>query len=59
MRTYVATTGVIFALLAIAHVFRVVQEGQQLAADPFFIGTTAVAAAMSAWAWRVLHAAQR
>ncbi|MEP6990938.1 MAG: hypothetical protein ABJA80_08425 [bacterium] len=59
MRTYVVTTGVIFALLAIAHVFRVVQEGQQVATNPFFAGITVAAAAMSVWAWRVLRAGQR
>ena len=54
MRAYVATTGVIFALLAVAHVWRVAAEGRHVA-DPFFIAITALAAAISAWAWWVLR----
>jgi hypothetical protein len=54
VRAYVATTGVIFALLTLAHLWRVVAEGRQVA-DAFFILVTAAAAAMSVWAWRVLR----
>jgi hypothetical protein len=54
MKAYVMTSGVIFALLAVAHVLRVVAEGAHLAGEPFFILTTLAAIGMSVWAWRVL-----
>jgi hypothetical protein len=53
MRLYVLTTGVIFALLAVAHVFRVIQESHHLASDPWFLIITLVAAALSVWAFTV------
>ena len=56
MRAYVLTSGIIFALLAVAHVLRVAAEGTRLAMEPFFILTTLAAIAMSAWAWRVIPA---
>jgi hypothetical protein len=54
MRAYVLTSGIIFALLAVAHVLRVAAEGAHLAMEPFFILTTLAAIAMSVWAWRVM-----
>ena len=53
MRLYVLTTGVIFALLAVAHVFRVIQESHHLASDPWFLIITVAAAALSVWAFAV------
>ena len=56
MKAYVFTTGALFALLVVAHVWRAIEEGPHLATDPAFIIITAFAAAMSFWAWRVLKA---
>ena len=53
MRVYVLTTGVIFALLAVAHVFRMVAERHTLATDPWFLIITLVAALLSVWAFMV------
>ena len=55
MKAYVMTTGSIFALVVAAHVWRAVEEGPHLAADPVFILTTAIAAALGVWAWRVVR----
>ena len=55
MRAYVMTTGVVFALLALAHVWRVFVEGRSLATNPWFIIVTVAATAMSLWAWRLLR----
>jgi len=55
MKAYVATTGVLFALLVLVHVWRAVEEGQHLAKDPAYIVITALAAAMAFWAWLVLR----
>jgi hypothetical protein len=53
MKAYVMTTGSVFGLLVLAHVWRVVEE-VHLARDPAFIFTTAIAAALCVWAWRLV-----
>jgi hypothetical protein len=58
MKSYVMTTGVVFGLLTLAHVWRVIAEGSRVA-DPFFILITAAAAALTLWAWRLLSASPR
>ena len=57
MRAYVVTTGVIFGLLVVAHVWRAVVEGPHLATDPWYILITLAAAGLCLWAWRVLKSA--
>ena len=57
MRAYVGTTGVIFGLLVVAHVWRAVVEGPHLATDPWYVLITLAAAGMCLWAWRVLKSA--
>jgi hypothetical protein len=59
MRAYVMTTGVLFGLIAVAHVWRVFEEGAGLAADPFFILLTVAAAALCLWAWRLIRVSTR
>jgi hypothetical protein len=63
MRGYLATTGVIFALLALAHVLRTIAEWSRLATDPGFIlegpGIGLAAAALCFWAWRLLRVSAR
>jgi hypothetical protein len=53
MRAYVITTGAIFGLIILAHVWRVIEEGPRLATDPTFVFTTLVSVALSLWAWRL------
>ncbi len=54
MKTYVITTGVVFAALVIAHVARLFAEGPRLLTEPFFVLMTAAAAALAVWAgWLV------
>ncbi|HEX8849750.1 MAG TPA: hypothetical protein VF761_09495 [Gemmatimonadaceae bacterium] len=55
MRVYVATTGVLFALLAVLHVWRAVAESASLAHDPWYLVITLAAAALSIWAMVVLR----
>lgn len=55
MKSYVITTGSLFALLVVLHVWRAVEEGPQLAARPEYVVVTALAAAMCFWAWRVFR----
>ena len=55
MKAYVVTTGSVFGVLVLAHVWRAVEEGPHVATDPWFVLFTVVAAALSIWAWRVLR----
>lgn len=59
MKAYLITTGTMFALLALLHLWRAVQESGQLAQDPWFLVITVVAAALSVWAFRLLRATPR
>ena len=59
MKAYVTITGVVFGLITVAHIWRVFEEGSHLATDPWYVAITAVAAALSLWAWRVLHRSSR
>jgi hypothetical protein len=55
MRAYVATTGVLFALILAAHVARVLTEGAALVREPVFIATSIVSLAVSVWAVALLR----
>jgi hypothetical protein len=59
MRAYVMTTGVLFGLIAMAHAWRVFEEGPGLATDPWFILLTVAAAALCLWAWRLIRLSPR
>jgi tetrahydromethanopterin S-methyltransferase subunit E len=59
MRAYVTTTGVIFGLLALVHIWRAVVEGPHLATDPWYVLITLIAAGLCLWAWRVLRGSPR
>jgi hypothetical protein len=55
MKAYVVTTGVLFALLTLVHLWRIALEGAQLLTNPWWVGITVGAAALSVWAWRVVR----
>lgn len=55
MKGYVVTTGVIFALIVVAHVWRVIEEGARLLSDPWWVTMTLAAAGLSVWAVRLLR----
>ena len=55
MKAYVITTGAVFGLLVVAHIWRAIEEGPRLAKDPFYIVITIASAALCFWAWRVLR----
>ncbi len=58
MKAYVTTTGAIFGLLTLAHVWRIIEE-RHLASDPWYLLITVAAAALSVWAWLVLRRSSR
>jgi drug/metabolite transporter (DMT)-like permease len=63
MKAYLLTTGTLFALLALMHLWRTVEDWPRLSSDPSFVlGVAAigvVAAAMSFWAFRLLRSPAR
>jgi hypothetical protein len=55
MKAYIMTTGAVFGLLVVAHIWRIIEEGPDLAKDPLYIVITIAAAALCLWAWRLLR----
>ncbi|MGH9896456.1 MAG: hypothetical protein ACREA0_31555 [bacterium] len=53
MRAYIMTTGAVFGLLSLAHLWRISLE-RHLATDPWFILITVAAGSMCIWAGRLL-----
>lgn len=50
-----SATGALFGLLTLAHIWRVIEEGPQLAREPWYVLITITAAALCLWAWRLLR----
>jgi H+/Cl- antiporter ClcA len=59
VKAYVITTGVVFGLLTLVHIWRVIEEGRQMATDPWWVLITVAAAGLSLWAWLVLWRSSR
>lgn len=59
MKAYIAITGIIFVLVAVAHVLRIVQEGWGPASNPWFIGSTLLSVSLSVWALRLFLQTRR
>ena len=59
MKAYVITSGVVFGLLVVAHIWRVFEEGSAVTKNPFFIASTLLAAALFIWACRTLRTMSR
>jgi len=63
MKAYLIITGTLFALLALAHLWRTIVEWSRLAGDPWFVlqgpGIGVAAAALCFWAWRLVRVSAR
>ena len=55
MKCYLITTGTVFGLITLIHVWRALAEWPRLAKDPFFVLLTFAAAALCFWAFRLLR----
>jgi hypothetical protein len=53
MKAYVLTTGIVFALIVVAHTVRIFAEGPHLIMEPSFAFTSALAIALFVWACRL------
>ena len=58
MKAYVTTTGVVFGLLTVAHIWRLSVE-QHLASDPWYVAITVAAAVLSSWAFYVIRRSKK
>lgn len=54
MKAYVITTGTMFALITVAHVWRMTIE-PGVATEPAYVALTLLAAGLGVWAWRLLR----
>ncbi len=60
MKAYLAITGVLFALLALVHLYRIAHEWNGFNGDFWFVFVTAaIALAFAAWAWRLFMGLNR
>lgn len=59
MKAYLLSTGTVFGLLTIVHIWRAIVETTTLARDPWFLLATAVAAALCVWAFYLLRKMRR
>jgi hypothetical protein len=55
MKTYIITTGVLFGLITVVHIWRIIEEWPHLATEPWYVLLTVASAALCIWAWRVLR----
>ena len=57
MKRYIATTGLVFAAITVAHIARVALEGWRVA-DPWWVALTIATSALAVWAWRLVRRPQ-
>ena len=59
IRAYLFTTGAVFGIITIAHIWRLMAESRALAHDPWFILMTLVTAGLCVWAVRLYRLTAR
>ena len=59
MKAYLITTGVVFGLITLAHIWRAVAEGSHVATDPVFVLLTILSTGLCVWAFRLLKHSSR
>jgi hypothetical protein len=55
MKAYLTITGIVFALILVAHAARVISEGLWLMTEPTFMATSIAALGLAAWALVLLR----
>lgn len=58
MRSYLATTGILFVLLTVAHIVRAFQE-THLVREPWFWLVTVIPGVLAVWALKLFRKAPR
>ncbi len=52
MKAYLLTTGILFAVITVAHVWEVVDRGRLLSSDALIL---ALSIGLTVWAWRLVR----
>ena len=52
MKAYVVTTGTVFGLITIVHLWRMIEE-RKMGTEPWYILITLATGALCLWAWRL------
>jgi hypothetical protein len=55
VKSYVVTSGIVFALVTLAHLTRIIAEGAHLLRETAFVILTLIAVALTVWAFQVLR----
>ena len=55
IRAYLLTTGSVFGLITVAHIWRVIAESTALGRNPWFILITVLAGGLCVWAFRLFR----
>lgn len=59
MKAYLVTTGSLFGLITIVHIWRMMVESGVATRDPWVVGMTVLSAALCAWAGRLFMTSRR
>ena len=59
MKAYLITTGTVFGLITLAHIWRMFAEGSRLVKEPVFLLLTLVAVGLCVWAWLLVARSSR
>jgi uncharacterized membrane protein len=59
VKAYVISTGALFGLLTVAHLWRMISAEPEMARDPWYILITVAAAALCFWARSLLRRSSR
>ena len=59
MKAYLITTGSVFGILTVAHIWRMISESHALAREPWYLAITALSAAFCVWAFRLVRSVPR
>jgi dolichyl-phosphate-mannose--protein O-mannosyl transferase len=59
VKTYLVTTGVLFGLITVAHIWRMFSERPQLAEEFWYVLLTGLSAALCIWAFMLLKKSKR
>jgi hypothetical protein len=55
MKAFLVTASVVFALLVVVHIWRLLEEGSGVLANPWFVVSTVVGALLCGWACLLLR----
>ena len=55
LKAYVVTTGLIFGVITLAHLWRMAVEWQRVVSEPFYLFLTVLAAALCGWAFSLVR----